>query len=195
MTDMRNRSLAASVESRLAESRTLAGSDINVQSSQNGVILTGKVADDKAKRRAEVIAMRTRGVNNVQNQLTVDQAFVDQRRNKNVPDEQLSKNVAEQIAKALNARANEDWLSGWEVQAAQWEIEVDSDGGRVTLGGDAASRSDMQTAISTARDVPGVQSVENDMSLSARYGYGYDYPYYGYGYGWGYPYADPYYWP
>lgn len=133
MTDMRSRSLAASVESRLAESRTLARSEIEVQAS-NGVILTGKVAGEDAKRRAEVIAMRTRGANNVQNQLTVDRAFVEQRRNVNVPDEQLSKNVAEQIAKALNARGERGLALRREVQAARWEIEVDSAGGRVTLG-------------------------------------------------------------
>jgi osmotically-inducible protein OsmY len=183
--------LASRVESRLASSLSLYGSDIDVSAEDGTVTLTGKVADQQARQRAGHLARRTAGVDRVDNQLQVDKAFVDKRTGVNVPDEQLAKQVAQKIAAELNADAEEDWLYGWEVEAGAWEIEVDADAGVVTLGGDAASYDAMRTAVLTARDSPGVHAVRNDMDLSVdtRYDRGW-----GYGPGYGYPGRYPY-WP
>ena len=65
------------------------------------------------------------------------------------------------------------------VAAGEWEIEVDADGGVVTLSGDARTYGDMNKAMRAAAKTRGVKSVRNWIALSWEsrnpYGYGYDY--------------------
>ena len=161
----RDEQLTNRVQNRLYDSLSLFGSDIQVQARKHTVTLTGKVADENAKQRAERIANRTPGVYDVENKLEVDSQYVTNRRT-NVPDDRLSRDVAQAIGRELNAKPDQDWLFGWDVSAGQWEIEVDADGGVVTLSGDAKTYGDANRAVQAAAKVPGVKSVRNNIGLS-----------------------------
>lgn len=167
---------------RLARSGSLAGSDVNVNVNGNTVVLEGTVADDQAKQRASRLAQRVSGVDEVKNNLRVDRAAIDQRRNVNVPDEQLSKQIAERLVKQHfpSAEVERDWLFGWEVEGDGWEFEIDVDGGDVTLSGDVPRTGMIAQIIRTTRSVPGVRTVTSELRLDRYYEYGM-WP------GWGYP--------
>jgi osmotically-inducible protein OsmY len=166
------------VAARLARSRSLAGSEINVNSEGQTVTLRGTVESEEAKQRAERLAMKTTGVREVRNELTVDKQAVAARRNVNVSDADLSKQVAERLVREVfpGARVDEDFLFGWEVEGATFEVEVEVDDGHVTLEGDVPAREDIFQAIQATRNVPGVRSVDSDLRID-RTDFGY-YPYY-----------------
>jgi len=63
--------ITASVKSKYLLDDTLKGLQINVDTEQGTVTLTGSVQDDAAKQRATQIAQGVEGVVNVDNQLTI----------------------------------------------------------------------------------------------------------------------------
>ena len=159
------------VYSRLSSSGSLSGSDIKVTLNGNTVVLDGTVADDQAKQRATRIAQRVSGVDAVTNNLRVDKAAVDKNRNVQVSDDQLSKQIAEKLAKQHfpSARVERDWAFGWEVEGDGWEFEVDVDGGDVTLSGDVPRIGVIGEVLRTARSVPGVRTVTSELQADTYY--------------------------
>jgi len=192
MQQHRDQRIADRIDERLARSSSLSGTDIITTVKDRTVALKGAVGSEQEKERALRLARRVKGVKEVKDELTIDQAAVDQRRKVNVGDEVLARQVATKLATETFplADAEEDWFFGWEVEGYTWEFDVDVDDGVVTLEGEVESYGDIIDAIKAARAVPGVRSVTaSDLEVDANYyyrGYG---PYYGYHY----PYYDPYY--
>lgn len=147
---------------RLAASRSLQGSELWVFAHDGRVTLRGLVADEAAKQRAIEIARRTPGVRNVTSELRSDPGVAEWMRLQ-VRDDVLAREVAERlIARAFpEARLEEDWLFGWEVDGAGFSIDVDADMGTVTLSGFVPSAVDEERAIRIARLTPGVRSVRS----------------------------------
>jgi len=135
MTQRHNRDIEDRVELRLARSSALAGSDIKVVVEDRSVSLRGTVGSAPDKERALRLARRVRGVKKVEDELSVDKAAVDQRRNVEVADQELAKQVAMKLANETfpEAEAEEEWFAGWEVEGDSWEFDVEVDNGRVTL--------------------------------------------------------------
>ena len=183
MQAMRDGRLANRIEVKLAERRSFANSDIEVSSTNGGITLTGMVDSEYQKQRAERIAERTSGVEEVNNELTVDASLANQFQE--VPDDQLSQNVAEKLAAELAfAEADEEWIYGWEVNGANWDFDVDADDGDITLDGEVGSYGQFLSAVRAARDVPGVRSVDSsDLDIDNDYGLydPFDYGYWDYG--------------
>ena len=159
------------VYSRLSASGSLSGSDIKVTVNGNTVVLDGTVADEQAKQRATRIAQRVSGVEAVTNNLRVDKAAVDKNRNVQIADDQLSKQIAEKLAKQYfpNAEVERDWAFGWEVEGDGWEFEVDVDGGDVTLSGEVPRIDVIGDILRTARSVPGVRTVTSELHADTYY--------------------------
>ena len=177
------------VYNRLASSGSLSGADIKVTVNGNTAVLEGAVADEQAKQRAARLAQRVSGVESVTNNLRIDKAAVDKTRNVQVSDDQLSKQVAERLAKEHfpHAQVERDWAFGWEVEGDGWEFEVDVDDGDVTLSGDVPRTGMIAEVLRTTRSVPGVRTVTSELRHNhyyGPYGYGPYGPYWG-----GYPYS------
>jgi osmotically-inducible protein OsmY len=186
MTAARDHRIEDRIELRLARSASHAGTEINVNVEDRTVTLSGTVGSEQDKERAMRLARQVRGVQEVKANLKVDQAAVEQRRNVEVGDEELAKQVAQKLAKETFpwAEAEEEWFFGWEVEGYNWEFDVDVDDGVVTLEGEVDSYIDRSEAIQAVRAVPGVRSVQSELTVDY-----YEYPYYGYPYyGYGYPY-------
>lgn len=190
---MQERFLADEVFMRLAASPSLDMTNMEVKGQGGGIItLSGTVATEQAKVRALRIARQTRGVEDVRGSLRVDPAS--RRPAEAVSDEELSRRVAQKLATETfpGARAEEEWFFGWEVEGANdlWEFDVEADGGVVEPEGSVLSYSDLRKAVEAARKVPGVRSINTQLSVYSYPAYGY--PSYGY-YGYPYSYGSPYY--
>jgi osmotically-inducible protein OsmY len=168
---MRADRLQNQIHSRLASSASLAGSDINATVNGNTVVLEGTVADERDKQRAARIATRVAGIEIVDNNLKIDQAASQRNKTVNVPDEQLSKQIAEKLVSThfKNARVEQDWMFGWEVEGNDFEFEVDVDAGDVTLSGDVPRPGVIANVLKTARSVSGVRTVTSELRADRYY--------------------------
>lgn len=164
--DSRADLLADRVGARLARSGSLSGSDITVRVIGSKVVLEGSVSDQEAKERASRLARRSVGVASVDNQLRIDLAGVEKNRKVRVPDDQLSKQIAEKLVEKhfSNAHVERDWLLGWEVEGNGWEVEVDVDDGDVILAGDVQTPGRIAEVLRTVRAVPGVRTVTSELA-------------------------------
>ena len=132
----------------LADERVSSG-DIHVTTQRGVITLRGKVDSEAEQQAAGEIARTIEGAREVNNQLTV----VPQAERKAVDrqDEQIVKDVKREIkddARLKKAR-----------------IHVRADKGIVTLTGKAPSLETSVHASETARRVPGVRSVRNELTL------------------------------
>jgi osmotically-inducible protein OsmY len=163
----RESALRAVVSSRLAASRSLAGSNI-VVSSQNGtMILAGTVAEPDDIARAEVIAQRTPGVVAVVSQLKVDPALYAQTRAvTDLTDADLARRVTERLAAEFNAGdIDRKWEYGYEIEAENLELDVAADDGEVILSGEVPTYDALGRAVAVARTVPGVIAVRTNLAI------------------------------
>lgn len=60
---------------KLATDADVKGGDLDVQVKDGAVVLKGKVDTDRAKRKAETLAKKVKGVKSVDNELTVGSKF------------------------------------------------------------------------------------------------------------------------
>lgn len=154
-----NATLTATVKSKLLWNRHTEGLDIDVDS-QNGVVtLSGQAQSALAKELAGKLAANTRGVREVNNQLTVAGA----------PATPLSDTAAEaeQAVEKAGAALGDAWISS-KVKASflysrhldGLNIAVQTRDGVVTLSGVVASAAEKDLAIETARNIRGVREVQ-----------------------------------
>jgi osmotically-inducible protein OsmY len=192
MTKFHDSRIEDRIEMRLARSASLSGTDIMVNVEDRVATLSGTVGSQQEQERAMQLARRVRGVQDVKANLNIDKEAMEQRRNVEVEDQELAKQIAMKLANDTfpGAEAEEEWFAGWEVEGYSWEFDVEVDNGRVTLEGDVDPYSDITEAIKAARAVPGVRSVESELTTADLY----DSPYYrGLNEGYSYYYGHPYY--
>lgn len=149
----------------LARSDSLAGTEIVVTETGRNIKLHGFVQTEAQRQRAEQIARRTRGVREVTNEIIVDPERAAD--SESVTDEALARDVAVKLATDTfpSATARENWLYGWEVEAHNWDFDVEADGGRITLQGSVGEFEDISRAVRAARAVPGVRSVDSNLTV------------------------------
>jgi hyperosmotically inducible protein len=192
MTKFHDSRIEDHIELRLARSSSLSGTDIMVNVEDRVATLSGTVGSQQEQERAMQMARRVRGVQDVKSNLNIDKEAVEQRRNVQVDDDQLEQQVATKLANETFplAEVDEGLFGTVEVDGYAWEFEVEADDGVVTLDGDVDSYGDISEAVSAARAVPGVKSVNSELRVD------YYAPYYGTYYPYHYrPYYDPYYDP
>jgi len=124
------------------------GTQVSVDTMKGGVVhLRGKVDSPEAKEAASEIAKGIEGVQSVKNDLQVvtpaTRKMVDAR--------------DEDIDKAVKARLSND--------AQIKSVDVRTDAGVVTLTGEVPSISAAAKASEVARNVPGVKSVKNELTV------------------------------
>jgi hyperosmotically inducible protein len=121
---------------------------INVDTIDGRVSLHGSVPTQVEKARAESVAAGVQGVKSVRNLLTLDAKPEPKRAA--VADDALKAHVSDALRQ--------------DAVLADSQIEVESvKDGTVTLGGKAATVSDELRAVETARAVPGVRRIDDDI--------------------------------
>jgi osmotically-inducible protein OsmY len=142
---MTNDQLRRWVSDELHFDPELDGREIAVAAADGRITLRGTVGSFREKREAERAARRVAGVDSVQNELDV-----------RVLTKQARKSAAVR-GDVLNALMLAD--------AVPDTVDAEVDEGWVTLTGHAASQHQIDAAVRTAGNVPGVRGVQDDIDL------------------------------
>ncbi|MEO8326728.1 MAG: BON domain-containing protein, partial [Nitrospirota bacterium] len=134
-----------------ADSR-VKGRQIDVETTNGQVRLRGKVDSDAAKQAAEDIAKGLDGVKSVKNDLEVVARF--------------AREVVEEKDEAIPARVQTQIQQDSGLKNA--DISVQTNAGAVPLTGEVSDIMPSAQGSWTAWQVPGVQSVKNDLTLKPK---------------------------
>jgi hyperosmotically inducible protein len=132
----------------LADER-VSSADVHVTTQRGVITLRGKVASAAEQQAAEEIALNIEGQKQVVNQLTVVSAA--RRKLVDRQDHQIVKDVKRAIKRDASLK--------------KADIDVRAEKGIVTLTGKAPSLETSVRASETARRVPGVRAVRNELTL------------------------------
>jgi len=149
-TQRADSSITSAIESTLKANDNVKARQVEVQTREGVVYLTGVVDTEEARREAGRLAWRTEGVDGVVNDLTVGErtfgTWVD--------DVMISSKVKSKL------------IANSEIKAG--DIDVSSSQGVVTLIGRVSSQNIKSTAERTARGTAGVKDVHNELLVGKR---------------------------
>jgi hyperosmotically inducible protein len=140
-----------------ADSR-VKGRQIEVETTEGRVMLRGKVDSDAAKRAAEGITAGLDGVKTVKNDLEVVPPSA--REAEEEKDEAITARVKEHIVKDATLMKDS--------RLKDADINVHTNAGVVSLTGEVPDISTSAQASWTTRQVPGVKSVKNDLTVKEK---------------------------
>ncbi|HSA87828.1 MAG TPA: BON domain-containing protein, partial [Nitrospira sp.] len=141
--------LTAKTKIALAADGRVKGRQIDVETTQGVVMLRGKVDSDAAKHAAGDITKLIDGVKSVKNDLEVV-----------APSKQ---EAVEEKDEAITARVKEHFAKDAHLKKA--DIAVQTNAGVVSLTGEVKDLMTSGNASWTARQVAGVKSVKNDLTV------------------------------
>lgn len=138
-----DRTITTKIEAKMAADPDVSAFNVDVDTQDGVVRLSGKVKRPLARDEAERIARNTKGVRNVINDIEIGEETIGERLN----DGLISTRVKAKITgdSALNP----------------FNINVDTDDGVVTLRGKVASDANRREAERLARETKGVKDVRN----------------------------------
>lgn len=153
----------------LADSPQLEGSDIEVQSVNQGVVLLAGTADSFSDHLSAVsAAKRVPGVRRVATEVKSPDRLADETVATDVT------GAAGDAARSAGATANDAWITAAtklrllaDGDAPALDINVDTEGGVVTLFGMVASDAESRAAEQNAKQVTGVKQVKNELQVVA----------------------------
>jgi hyperosmotically inducible protein len=154
--------ITTSVKSKLAADDVVKAHEINVDTKEGVVSLTGAVPTAEVKERAVELARATDGVTSVVDNLTVTTAAAD----RDLGDETAatSGRVGDTANDAtITASIKTKLLADDDVSGLK--IDVDTTGGVVTLTGNVKTAAEKAEAIRIARETDGVKSVEDRLKI------------------------------
>lgn len=146
--------ITATVKMGLAADDVVKAYQIDVDTKDNVVTLTGTVDSTTAKDRAVTVAQGTKGVTNVVDNLTVSATTATPSR----PPEVAVTDAALTIAVKTKLLAD--------TTVGGLKIDVDSRNGVVTLTGTVRSQAEKDEALRLARETDSVRSVEDKLTIS-----------------------------
>lgn len=166
------------VHSQFVPEDALEDSDIDVETRNGVVTLTGTVATAAGKSRAAAIAKATDGVKNVNDRLRVDAARMDDDAREAAAKTGAAAREGARDAKDAGRTAGRAVSDGWVTSKiyAQFidegalndsDIDVDVNRGVVTLSGTAVSEAGVARAAAIAKATDGVKSVNNKLRVGA----------------------------
>ena len=123
------------------------GREVSVDTQKGVVHLRGKVDSDEAKSAAADVAKNVEGVQSVKNDLQVVAPTA--RKAVDANDKEIAKAVAARLTQDMQLK----------------KVDVRADGGIVTLTGEVPSITASAKASEMARNVPGVKSVKNELTV------------------------------
>jgi hyperosmotically inducible protein len=144
--------ITSSVEASLRDNEAVKARQVEVQTREGVVYLTGVVETVEARREAVRVAWRAEGVRGVNNDLTVGETTVGGW----IDDVMISSKVKSQLISNTLIRAG--------------DIDVSSSEGVVTLIGRVSSWAVKADAERVARATKGVTDVNNELSVGSKAG-------------------------
>jgi len=151
--------IVAAIKSKLTWNKHTSGLSTDVSAKSGVVVLTGIADSEGSKKMAGRLAMSTRGVVSVENQLAVSAK------------PSISDN-AKSTAHEAGVTVSDSWITTKVKSTLLYSSNVDSSGitvstnsGVVTLGGKAASGTERALAIELTKNVRGVKSVSSKALL------------------------------
>ena len=144
--------LTAKTKIALAADGRVKGRQVDVETTKGQVMLRGKVDSDSAKQAAEDITKRLDGVKTVKNDLEV--VAPSTREAVEDKDDAITKRVKEHIAMDSNL--------------SKAGIAVQTNAGVVSLTGEVMDIMTSANASSAIRQVSGVKSVKNDLTVKEK---------------------------
>ena len=150
--------LTAKTKIALAADSRVKGRQIEVETTEGRVVLRGKVDSDAAKHAAERITAGLDGVKTVKNDLEVVPPSA--RESEEEKDEAITARVKEHIAKDSTLLKDSRLKDG--------NINVHTNAGVVSLTGEVPDITTSAQASWTTRQVPGVKSVKNDLTVKEK---------------------------
>jgi len=151
-TPMNDTWLTAKTKIALAADGRVKGRQIDVETAKGQVMLRGKVDSDSAKQAAEDITKMLDGVKTVKNDLEV--VAPSTREATDDKDDAITTRVKEHIA--------------MDSQLKTADIAVQTNAGIVSLTGEVKDIMTSANASWTTRQVPGVKSVKNDLTVKEK---------------------------
>jgi len=151
-TPMTDTWLTAKTKIALFADARVKGSEITVETTQGAMMIRGKVDSEAAKTAAEGIAKGIDGVKSVKNELQV--VAPSKREATDNKDEAITARLNEQIAKDMYLK--------------NAGIRAQTNAGVVSLSGEVQDLNASAQASSTAWQVPGVKSVQNDLTIKEK---------------------------
>lgn len=133
------------IQQTLEANEKVKARQVDVETREGVVYLTGVVDTEEARREAGRIAWRTEGVRGVENNLTVGERTVGSW----IDDVTISSKIKSKLIATSDIRAG--------------DIDVSSSQGVVTLIGRVSSQSIKSEAARLARDTRGVKDVNNEL--------------------------------
>ena len=148
--------ITTKVKARLAADSTIKASQINVDTRDKVVTLTGNVDSEAAKAQAVALARGTEGVADVVDNLTLT---APESAEAGRPASQVVDDVA--ITAAVKTKLMADSVVG------ALKIDVDTKDGVVSLNGPVKSQTEKDTAIRIARETSGVKDVRDNLVVQS----------------------------
>lgn len=139
--------ITSKIEAKMAADPEVSAFKVDVDTNDGMVRLSGTVDDRRAKEEAEDLAKNTRGVKRVRNDITVGKLTTGERFDD----------------AAITAKITARFAADPEVNP--FKIDVDTDGGIVTLTGVVESRKVKEEAEQLAEGVDGVLKVKNSLEV------------------------------
>ncbi len=154
--------ITTSVKSRLAADDTVKAYQINVDTKEGVVTLTGEVPSQAAKETAVQVARATDGVVSVVDNLTIAMAGADRGLGDSAA--ATAGRVGEVATDAMiTSSLKTKFLADPDVAALK--IDVDTMNGIVTLTGNVKTAAERDEALRIARDTEGVKSVVDRLKV------------------------------
>jgi osmotically-inducible protein OsmY len=144
--------LTAKTKIALAADARVKGRQIEVETTEGRVILRGKVDSDEAKRAAEGITAGLDGVKTVKNELQIVAPS--------------TRDAVQEKDEAITVRVKEHFAKDAHLKNAA--IDVQTNARVVSLTGEVRDIVTSANASWTARQVPGVKSVKNDLTVKGK---------------------------
>jgi len=164
--------ITTAVNARLAADDEVSTYNIDVETADGVVTLTGEVDDPRARDRAIELARNTDGVRDVVDRLTLSSgatptsgsdASVPAAEGQREPDDR-DENVGDLTANAvLTSKVKTQLLADTTISGLK--IDVDSRDGIVTLTGTVSSGTQKTRALRIARETEGVKSVVDELKI------------------------------
>lgn len=153
--------LTTKVKSKLAADDVVKAHEINVDTQEGVVTLTGNVDTEDAKQRAIQLARETEGVKDVQDMISVQMAGG----GGDAPDMDRSAEVAVDDA-GITMKVKTNLLA--DELAKGLGIDVDTRGGVVYLTGKVNSEEQKEAVVRVARATEGVKDVQPNLTVEVK---------------------------
>jgi hyperosmotically inducible protein len=174
--------ITASVKSKFATDDMVKASQIDVTTQDHVVMLTGSVDTSVAKQRAVEIALNTKGIQSVVDNMTVREETAPTSGTETPaptdmpvePDQSTGAKAKEKATEAGDVMSDASITAAVKTQllgdtkTPGLKIDVDTKNGVVTLSGEVANAAERTNAAKVAHDTKGVKKVVNKLIIAKK---------------------------